>query len=97
MRVGLVNADNIQRIVAMGSEQEEKLTEEAERLYQLRVQKLNSGEYSLDTVMNELFEPVADEQEVVDKNQTNILDEIESKEQNNNTDLKETETETSEN
>ena len=58
-------------------------------------QKLNSGEYSLDTVISELFEPVPDGKEVIDKNQTNLLNQIEEKEQNNNGELKEeAETET---
>lgn len=44
------------------------------------VQRLNNGEMSLDTVIAELFEPIADDKEVVDKNQTNLLNEIESNE-----------------
>jgi len=40
---------------------------------------INDGEMSLESIMSELFEPVPDK-DVVDKNQTNILDEIKTNE-----------------
>lgn len=61
------------------------------------VQRLNNGEMSLDTVIAELFEPVADDKEVVDKNQTNLLDEIETNSNGSKTEVTEEAENTEEN
>lgn len=45
--------------------------------------RINDGELSLDTILAELFEPIPDKKDFVDKNQSNILDEIEKNEKNN--------------